>query len=240
MSVKKRCIDDLQTKGPITLKLKEHLLFRGLSIREWENVRTCIKEKSYKKGEYVFECGEVCDRIIIIQSGSVKIFRLNSSGREQILEILEKGDTCACNPGVLDWSCSACARAMTPCRVWYLTRMDYVRLVNSNFKLSNALNHVLAQRLNRLNTLIEEVSLENSQKKLVKFLLGMIDAPECRCQEPNCLSIPYNYEEIAHRLGTVRETVTRHLNQFKRHGWIDIKPHQIIIRDRQALENILR
>ena len=225
---------------PIAVKLKEHVLFRDLSFHEWKIVRSCLKEKSYKKGEFLFECGEQCERIIIVQSGSVKIFRLSSSGREQTLEILAPGDTCACNPGVLDWSCSACAQAMTPCHVWYLARADYVRLINSNSKLSNSLNHVLAQRLNRLNTLIEEVSLENSKKRLVKFILGMFDAPECRCQKSDCLCILYNYEEIAHRLGIVRETVTRHLNQLKSHGFIDIKPHQIVIRNRQALENILR
>ena len=120
----------------ITVKIKEHILFRDLSSHEWETVRLCIKERSYKKGEFIFECGEQCERIIIIQSGSVKIFRLNSSGREQILEILKPGDTCACNPGLLNWTCSVCARAVTSCRVWYLARTDYVHLVNLNPKLS--------------------------------------------------------------------------------------------------------
>ena len=68
----------------------------------------------------------------------------------------------------------------------------------------------------------------------------MFDASECRCQDIECICVPYNYEEIAHRLGMVRETMTRQLSQFKRQGFIDIKPHQIIIRNRQALEDILR
>jgi|GEM_PF-1479880 len=221
-------------------KLRKHILFRDLSAHEWESMWLRIREKSYKKGQFLFECGGECERIIIVQSGSVKVFRLNSSGREQTLEILSPGDTCACNPGLMSWQCSACARAMTSCRVWYLARRDYVHLVNSNSKLSKALNLIMAARINRLNSLIEEVSLENSQKRLIKFILGIFDAPECQCQKKDCLNIPYNYEEIAHRLGIVRETMTRHLNQLKRHGYIDIKSRQIVIRNRQALENILK
>ncbi|MCR4336982.1 MAG: Crp/Fnr family transcriptional regulator, partial [Candidatus Omnitrophica bacterium] len=194
----------------------------------------------YEKGEFIFECGEPCERIIIMQSGNIKIFRMSSSGREQTLEILKPGDTCACNPGVLNWKCSVYARAVTACRVWYLARTDYVRLVKLNPKLSQALNQILAQRLCRLNALVEDVSLESSKKKLVKFILGMLEVSEYRCQDRRCICIPYNYEEIAHRLGMVRETITRHLNQFKRQGFIDIKPHQIIVCNRQALLDILQ
>lgn len=220
--------------------LRKHVLFRDLSSSEWGHVQSCLKQKAYQKGEMLFDCGGPCERIIIVQSGRVKMFRSNSSGREQTLEVLTSGDTCACNPGVANWNCSVCAQAMTSCRVWYLPRADYARLINSNSKLSNALNHVLACRLNRMNALIEDVSLESSKKRLVKFILGLIDAPECHCQDSDNLALPYNYEEIAHRLGIVRETMTRHLNQLKRQGYIDIKPRQIIVHNRQALEKILQ
>ena len=221
--------------------LREHLLFKNLSSTEWEYVRSCIREKSFAKGEFLYECGDDCQRIIIIKTGNVKVFRPNSSGREQTLQILMPGDTCACNPGEPSWKCSACAAAMTDCDVWYLSRMDYIYLVNRYSKLSGALNHVLAQRLKRMNSLVEEVSLENSRKRLVKFLLGLFDAPECecRCGQKDCLEVPYNYEEIARRLGVVRETMTRHLNQLKRHRLIDIQPRRIIILNRKALEEML-
>lgn len=126
-----------------------------------------------------------------------------------------------------------------PCAVWFLSRDDYLRMVQTNSKVSQALTRLFAERLRNFSGLIEEVSLKDVKKRLIKFLLDMLAHKPPRAEAKETLFIPFTREEIAQRLGAARETVVRHLYQLKRSKLIDIKPSQIIIRDKQGLEKLL-
>lgn len=221
------------------LDLKKISLFHGLNDAEISTVATCLREKEFQKGEILYAEGDPCQRVFIVETGRVKVFRMTSSGREQILETLGPGETCACNPGSPSWVCSTSAQAATDCKVWFFSRMDYVRMVQSNLKFTHALNQLFADRLKCFSQLIEEVSLKDTKKRLVKFLLDMHTSKNNGKYPINTLFIPFTRQEIAQRIGAARETVARQLYQLKRQKLIDIKPHQIIIINREGLEKIL-
>ena len=217
------------------LTIKEIPFFQGLSEIELEAVKQCLRERTFEKGESLFIEGASCERVFFVKSGRVKLTRTASSGREQILETLGPGDTCACNPGSTTWSCASTAMAVTPCSAWFLSRENYVRLVKTNAKLSQALNRLFAERLQCFSALIEEVSLKDSKKRLIKFLLDML----AENQGKDLLALPFTREELAQRLGVARETVARQLYQLKAKKLIDIKPHQILILNKTGLEKLL-
>jgi len=216
--------------------LRKIPLFQDLSQKELGSLKSYIREKSFDKGEILFFEGEDCSRIFIVHTGRVKVFRTSASGKEQILEVLSEGDTCACNPGSATWHCSATAQALTDCRVLFLPRDHYIKLVRSNSKLSLTLNQLFAKRICRLSALIEEVSLDNPRRRLVKFILDILDDQENKSQDAY---ISFTHEEISQRLGLVRETVTRHLSQLKRSKLIDIQSRRIVICDKAGLKKML-
>lgn len=213
-------------------------LFQGLSAGELAILKSCLREKGYDKGELVLSEGSPCEKVFIVESGRIKLYRMTSSGREQILETLGPGDTCACNPGSAEWFCNATAEAVIPSKVWFLSRERYVRMVETNSKVSMALNRVFADKLRCFGSLIEEVSLKDTRKRIVKFLLDMMERSGPAAKN-GVLPVPFTREELAQRIGAARETVARHLHQLKRLKLIDIKPHQIIILNRGGLEKIL-
>ena len=198
-----------------------------------------MREKTFNKGEILFLEGKSCERVFIVQSGRVKLYRTASSGREQILETLGPGDTCACNPGAAGWSCHTTAEALTFCKVWFLSREDYIRMVQNNAKIVHTLNRLFAERLQCFSALIEEVALKDSKKRLVKFLLDMLAEQKSASVSRNILLVSFTREEIAQRIGMARETVARQLYQLKRAKLIDIKPKQVIIKNEQGLRTLL-
>lgn len=212
------------------VQIKDIPLFQGLSGPELKQASSCLVEKNFKKGESLFLEGNACERVFIVREGRVKIYRTSSAGREQILETLGLGDTCACNPGVSKWNCSSSATALTPCLVWFLSRENYVRLVQTNQKVSQALAKLFAERLQCFGSLIEEVSLKDSKKRLVKFLLDMRSGSG---------ELPLTREEIAQRIGTARETVARYLSQLKRAHLIGIESRRIVILDEPGLKKLI-
>ncbi len=221
------------------IQLKDVSLFKNLSPQELSQIKPLLMEKTFEKGEILLLEGDSCERVFIVRYGRVKLFRSSSSGREQILHILEAGDSCACHHGLDCWTCSSSAQALTPCGVWLLRRQQYASLFKSNLKLLNTLNELFAHRLNRLSSLVEEISLANPERRLVKFLLDMLESHQDGLPTPNNIAIPFTHEEISQRLGLVRETVTRHLNRLQRLKLIDIKSRQIVIRNKVGLEKIV-
>ena len=154
----------------MAIDIKDVTFFQGLSDKELSAIKDCLHEKSFNKGQNLFLEGNSCERVFFVKSGRVKLYRLGSSGREQILETLDPGNTCACNPGAAAWQCSSNAEAVTDCTVWFLSRDHYVNLVKTNTSIAHSLNHLFAKRLQCFSELIEEVSLKDSKKRVIKFL----------------------------------------------------------------------
>ncbi len=221
------------------IQLKDVSLFQGLSEAELREVGAVLHEKEYSRGDTFLSEGSSCDRVFIVRDGRVKLYRMTAEGREQILEVLGPGDTCACNPGTREWFCSASGEALSDCRVWFFSRDQYVRLVENNTTLSHSLNRIFAERLRCMSSLVEEVSLKDSRKRVVKFLLDMQAHEESQKSARSKLPVPFTREELAQRLGMARETVARQLHELKHEKLIDIKPRQILILNRAGLEKLL-
>ena len=222
------------------IQLKDVSLFQGLSEPELREIGTVLHEKEYSKGDTLLSEGNTCDRVFIVRDGRVKLYRMTAEGREQILEMLGPGDTCACNPGTREWFCSASAEALSDCKVWFFSRYQYVRLVEKNTPLSHSLNRIFAERLRCMSSLVEEVSLKDTRKRVVKFLLDMLAHEESKkAARAGELPVPFTREVLAQRLGMARETVARQLHELKHEKLIDIHPHQIVILNRLGLEKLL-
>ncbi len=221
------------------LEIKDIPFFHDLSRSELAALETCLIEKNFKKGEIVHSEGGECTSLFFVRNGRVKVYRTSVQGKEQIFEILGPGDTCACNPGELAWQCGSNAEILADSRLWFLSRKNYVEMVRNNSKLMHALNELFARRLQCFSNIIEEVTLKDTKKRLIKFLLDMLAHKHQTAPKSDILFIESTREEIAQRLGTARETVARHISDLKRKKLIDVKPYQIIVRDKEALEKLL-
>ena len=66
-------------------KIRAIPLFSGLNESEFRDITGICRNKSYKKGELIFNEGDVGDGFYIVKKGKVKIFKLSFGGQEQIL-----------------------------------------------------------------------------------------------------------------------------------------------------------
>ncbi|MBI3313556.1 MAG: Crp/Fnr family transcriptional regulator [Candidatus Omnitrophica bacterium] len=221
------------------IELKKIHMFQDFSKEELDQVKKSLREKSFEKGEILNHEGQACDRVFFVQQGKVKLCRTASSGHQQTLEVLNPCDTCACNPGSPDWKCPMMVQAETACKVWYLSRADYAQLVERNSRFSHSLNRLFAERLVRFGSLIEQMSLNDVRKRLVKFLLDML-AKNKSTATKGVLFVPFTRQDLAERIGAARETVARHISDLRKKKIIDVKPYQIVIRDQKALEKLLQ
>lgn len=220
------------------IKIEDVELFSYLTAEDFVQLKKCLHEKKFKKGDLLFREGQCCERVFIVAAGRVKIYKLAENGREQIFEILEAGQSCICNPGRNKWDCTATGEALTDCSAWFLNRSDFSGLINSNGRLSKGLLDLFSGKIQTLRNLVGEVSLQDVKKRLIRFLLDL-HAENAGKADSSVLEIPFTREEMGQRLGTTRETVTRYLMQLKEEGDIEVLPSQIRVISASRLENKL-
>lgn len=220
------------------MNLKDIPLFSHFKDSDFERLQPCLHEKKFKKHELLFHEGQCCERVFIVREGRVKIYKIAESGREQIFEVLEAGQSCVCNPGKGKWDCSASGEALTDCTVWFLNRNDFAELTATNERLSKGLVELFTAKMQNLRDLVGEVSLQDVNKRLIRFLLDLHHKQSADAEQSK-LSISFTREELAQRLGTTRETVTRYLAKLKDDRLIDMAPSEIRILSASGLQERL-
>jgi CRP/FNR family transcriptional regulator len=181
----------------------------------------------------IFVEGEPCAGLFIVESGRVKIFKLSPGGREQILHIFGAGEGFN-DVAVLDGGPNpASVMALEPTSVLIIDRPSMVDLLARYPALSRAVIENLASRARHLVSLVEDLSLRTVMGRLAKLLL------EQATEEVDLERVPrgLTHAQMAARLGTVREVITRSLRKLEEEGIIKIERHRIIILDREALED---
>ena len=188
----------------------------------------CI-EKVHFKNETIFREGDLTRGLIVVREGAVKIFKVGEGGREQILEIEGPGKSVAELPlfDGLPYPAS-CATVADSVILTVLAR-DFHEILDRHPAVGRAIIASLSQRLRRMVMLVRELSLRDVRGRLADFLLevaGPKDAAE----------VPFSHQEIAARIGTVREIVTRTLGRMSQDGAIRVEGHTIHLLDKSRLK----
>jgi len=75
--------------------LRKTPLFASLSEKEMEALTERVTTKRSERGELLFSEGDPCAGLFLIASGKVRIFKLSSNGREQVLAVEGPGSSFA-------------------------------------------------------------------------------------------------------------------------------------------------
>ena len=186
--------------------------------------------RNYAAGELIFNEGDPCAGLFLIERGVIKITRFAKDGREHILHLLHRGDTFNDVASLDGGPNPASAIAHTDAVVWRIRRADLHRLAESHPDLAWALIESLARRARYLIGLVEDLSMRNVRSRLAHLLLAQAQAAETD-EVPRLLT----QEEMAGRLGTVREVVGRALRGLAADGIIEFDRHRIVILDPERL-----
>lgn len=96
---------------------------------------------------------------------------------------------------------------------------------------------VLGHRLRHLMSLVEELSFATVRGRLIAHLLRLADQTGRQTPSGIQFDLAENNEELAARLGTVRELVSRNLGRLHGAGLIEMSHRKVNIPDPAALRN---
>ncbi len=220
------------------LNVKEVLeycfLFNGLAEPHIEQLEALGRLRPFAKKEPIFFEGEPAEGFYVVLSGKVKIFKLSSEGREQILHIFGRGEPFGEAAVFSGGLFPANASAMEQTEAFYIPRAGFERLIHENPSLSLNLLAILSKRLMMFTRMIGDLSLKEVPGRLATFLL----IASAKRGGTSLVALDMTKTQLASLLGTIPETLSRILSKMQRLEIISVKGSEIEIINRKELEAI--
>ncbi len=185
--------------------------------------------RTYAQGEMIIFEGDTCRAVYFIAAGKVRVYRLSTEGREQVLAQLGPGQAFNTVPPFRPNGVNhATVEAVSPLALYVIFCEDLHRLVRECHELALVILRDFAGRLDRLTDLVEDLSLRTVRGRLARFLLenAEVDGTASR----------WTQAEIAAHLGTVRDVVGRTLRDLADAGLVRIARQRIVLLDREGLK----
>ncbi len=190
-------------------------LFSELTEQDTVGLARLATRRRYPKETVVFFENEEGDFFFTIISGRIKVTILGDDGREIILSILGPGDFFGEMALLDNEPRSATAIAVEDTELLSLHRTDFQNTIGDNPAISHALIKILTARLRRANQQISTLALLDVHGRVARVILDMAREE--------------GHQEIATRIGTTRETVTRMLKDLERQALIKIEGKEIVL-----------
>ncbi|MEI7845600.1 MAG: Crp/Fnr family transcriptional regulator [Chloroflexota bacterium] len=205
--------------------------FQGLNEVSLKEISSHMSLKRFVRGEVLFWEGDECAGLHIIQHGSVKLFRISSQGRQHIVRVLQEGETCNEVP-VFDGGMNPVnVEALEDTTVWVVEPQVVSNLMIKDPEYMRRTFQNLAHMMRQLVKMVSEMAFLQITNRLAR-LIGEIPVHELSGES----GPRWTQDQLAARLGTVREVVARSLRELERSGAIEVENRRIIIKDRSVLD----
>ena len=177
--------------------------------------------------------GEPAESLYILENGWVKATRMTREGREQAMMFLRPvelfGDIAVFAGSIYPGTVTA----LETVQVWKIPARTMLDLIPRYPDLAMAVIRHLAGRVVHYVNLVEDLSLRSVEARLAHTLLQNAELQDGR------LVIPRRewttFDEMAVRLGTVRDVLSRALKTLELEGLLRVEKQHILILDPQGL-----
>ncbi len=208
-----------------TLRGNEY--FDDLPEKMLKDISAHMHLREYQRGDVLFWEDDPCDGLYIVKLGSAKIFRLSPQGRQYIVRILQEGDTFAEVPAFDGAMNPVNVEALEICRVWVIDAEMLRELVKGHPQFAQKVLVNFGRMLRGMVRMVSEMAFYQVTHRLAR----LID------EFPQEKSAPvWTQEQLAARLGTVREVVARSLKELERSGAIKIEDRRIQVADKEIFQ----
>ncbi len=214
-------------------------LFRDAPERALELTASVLARREFESGHTVFQEGDTGDALYILQTGLVKLSKVDLGGHEKTLALLQPPEYFGEMALIGTASRNATALTLAKVTCWLLYRDDFRRLMESFPSISLNLTQTLAERLRGMDDEAQILSYKDAQGRVAYVLLRLFETGVAELNDNGQPQVHLTHQELASLAGTSRETVTRALRTLEGEGVIQTRTREIIITDHDGLAEIL-
>jgi len=222
--------------GETEKALRKASLFANLTPDELRALGARVTKRRFQRGALLFSEGDPCKGLFLVASGKVRIFKLSSAGREQVLSVEGPGASFAELPVFDGGAYPASATAVQDTDILFISRTDFQNFCREHPDVALKVIAVVGSRLRRLVGIIEELSFATVRQRLIALILRLAQSGT-PSKDGIHIELSKSHQDLAAELGTVRELVSRNLGRLQDEGFLEVHGRRILVRDLAGLKN---
>ena len=222
----------MSTPGKYFDLISKTILFEGLPDDHIHQLLNIAVEKELQKQEIIFSEGDPAKGFYVNADGLVKIYKLSSEGKEQILHIFGPGEPFGEVAVFAGRSFPAYAETLSHGRALFFPREAFVKLISDNPSLALNMLAVLSMRLRHFTVQVENLSLKEVPGRLAAYFIMLSE------EQNNKKFITLNISKalLANFIGTIPETLSRILHRMAGQNLITVEGRKISLLELDGLK----
>jgi CRP/FNR family cyclic AMP-dependent transcriptional regulator len=215
--------------------LPKAAIFQGVDASAVQSLIDRLDPIDVPRGHVFFGEGEHGDGMFIVISGKVTIGAGGKDGRDSLFTVRGPsesfGELSVFDPGPR----TSTATALTDVRAAPIDGPLMRAWIAEHPEVAERLMRVLARRLRRTDDRLADLNFTDVTGRVAKQLLLL--AQQFGVQEDGATRVTHDLtqEELAHLVGSCRETVNKTLSDFSRRGWIRLEGRSVVIAESDYL-----
>jgi CRP-like cAMP-binding protein len=209
---------------------------KALNKEELLRMADCKTSYTIKKGEPIFEEGEITKGVFCVKEGICKLSKLSANGKDQIVKLVKSGELLGQRSMISDEPANLSAVALEDMEVCFIPKSEIMGFFNQNNQFSMNVMKTICGDLKEADDHMVSMAQKSVKERLAETLIYLEDT--FGKNEDGTLHIQLSREELAGMIGTATESCIRLLSELNKNGFIDLIGKKIAIIDRHKLKRM--
>ena len=209
---------------------------KALNKDELIRMAECKTSYTIKKGEPIFEEGEVTNGIYCIKDGVCKLSKLSDNGKDQIVKLVKPGELLGQRSMISDEPANLSAVALEDMEVCFIPKSEILNFFNKNNQFSLNMMKSICGDLKESDLHVVSMAQKTVKNRLAETLIYLQET--FGKNTDNTLKVQLSREELAGMIGTATESCIRILSEFNKTGLIELVGKKIAIKDLNKLKKV--
>ncbi len=211
---------------------KKISIFSQLDHESLLRISALAKHLTFQKGELLFSPSQT-EGLFLISEGRVKVYEISSSGKEELLRVLNAGDFVGEEALFSADETFSFGEALGTVHACFIKREAFLQLLLDYPSISLKLLEEYSRRMIRASHQATANMSESVMSRLAAYLLELSSA-----EESAGFTLPMQMKELSNFLSTSPETLSRRVKQLVNEGLIEKSGRKITILDADGLRNL--
>ncbi|MFP5112290.1 Crp/Fnr family transcriptional regulator [Bacillaceae bacterium C204] len=177
-----------------------------------QQLQRVTKSKRFDKGEFIFREGERSETLFVVNEGLIKLTKMSSEGKEQIVRLLFPGDFFGLFSILKNENHYVNAKTVGASTViCYIEKKDFLNTMEKNAGMSYRFLLAVNDRLYEADESVGFLSLMEVEQRLARALILFHDKMNAK---NGTFTLPITKKDLAGYIGSTPESVSRKLLSF--------------------------
>jgi CRP-like cAMP-binding protein len=208
------------------------------ALNKDEVIRLANSKTTYtiKKGDSIFEEGEITNGVFCVKDGVGKLSKLSANGKDQIVKLVKSGELLGQRSMISNEPANLSAKALDDMEVCFIPKTEIIDFFNKNNQFSMNVMKTICDDLKESDNHTVSLAQKTVKSRLAETLLYLHDTFGKNADDT--LQIQLSRDELASMIGTATESCIRLLSDFNKLKIIELVGKKIVLKNISALKKM--